>query len=53
MCVCINKKTHIHKLSIIKHHSTFKNKGIFIVKSKCAQDYMLMGKALHKKKYKI
>ena len=36
---------------MIKHHSAFKNIGIFIVKSKLTQKYMLMGKALiHRKK---
>ena len=37
-----------------KHHSTFKNKGIPIVRPKLLQKYILKGKALmHKKKYKI
>ena len=50
---CINQKAHIHKLNTIKHHSTFKNKGILIVKPKLLQKYILRGKTLiHKKKYK-
>ena len=40
---------------MIKHHSTFKNKDFFVVKSKLTQKYMLIGKAIiHRKitKYK-
>ena len=34
---------------MIKHHSTFKNKGIFIVKSKLPQKYMLKIYKMYKK----
>ena len=37
---------YILELSIIKHHSEFKNKGILIVKQNLPQKYISKGKAL-------